>query len=79
MAQSKQWHVDGKGFYLAMYCREAEIPDMLEQAGIPQTDIVGYHEATLEEWKAHLLSGKAKLVAIRGRAVWIGGYDEKMA
>ena len=73
MSQAKQWHVSGKGFYLAMYCREEEIPDMLDQAGIPLDDIVEWHEATLEEWKDHLLNGKAKLVAIRGRAVWIGG------
>lgn len=69
---AKQWHVDGKGFYLAMYCREEEIPAMLEQAGIPADDILGYHEATLEEWKEHLLSGRAKLVSVMGRAVWIG-------
>ena len=74
---NKNWHVDGKGFYLAMYCRKDEIPAMLEQADIPAADVIGYHEATLEEWKDHLLSGKAKLVSIRGRAVWIGKEDER--
>ena len=69
---AKNWHVDGKGFYVAMYCDEDEIYWMLDDAGIPLTDIVGYHEATREEWKEHLLSGKAKLVAMRGRATWIG-------
>ena len=73
MSRKKQWYVTGKGFYIVMHCKEEEIPEMLEQAEIPQDDIVGHHELTHEEWKQHLLAGRAKLVSIRGRATWIGG------
>ena len=75
MSRNKQWYVEGKGFYLVMYCKEEEIPEMLEQAEISQDDIIGHHKLTHEEWKEHLLAGRAKLVSIRGRATWIGGSE----
>lgn len=73
MTERKRWRVDGRGFYFYVICRERELDEVIEAAGIPLSDIEGHRGATIGECAEHLLAGREYLVKDRktGKVSWL--------